>query len=148
MLSKYESYLKKLYYLCHNEEVPTPTGSTDNSTLANAIYGFKCLWDLRYATSEEGKRLSGYLDMVRQWRNDEAHRAPVTTDAEVTTAIKVLVAMYLFVTGNSITDLEMQEGSETMADKTHSAHLSKGYVVFEDSEYEGSIAAEPGLEER
>ena len=148
LLSKYESYLKKLYYLCHREEVPTPTGSTDNSTLANAIYGFKCLWDLRYATSAEGKRFGGYLDMVRQWRNEEAHRAPVTTDAEVTTAIKVLVAMYLYVTGSSITDLEMQEGSETMAGKPHSTHLSKGYAVFEESEYEGSIAVEPGSEER
>jgi len=118
LLSKYESYLKKLYYLCHGEEVSTYTGSTDNSTLANAIHGFACLWNLKYATTEEGRRFSRYLDMVRQWRNDEAHRAPITTDEEVNVAIKILLAMYLFVTGSSITDLEMQEGiSESAEDK-------------------------------
>ncbi len=148
LLSKYESYLKKLYYLCRGEEVPSSTGITGNSTLANAIHGFRCLWNLKYATTAEGRRFGGYLDMVRQWRNEEAHRAPVTTDKEVTAAIKVLVAMYLFVTGNSITDLEMQEGSETMAPKPHPAHLSKGYAAFDDNDFGGSVAAESGPEEK
>lgn len=107
LLSKYESYLKKLYYLCHGEEVTTQEGSTSNATLANAIHGFDCLWKLKYATTDEGKRFSQYLEMVRKWRNDEAHKAPISTDDEVNAAIKILVAMYLFVTGHSITDLEM-----------------------------------------
>jgi type I restriction enzyme R subunit len=77
--------------------------------LANAIHGFDCLWKLKYATTDEGKRFSQYLEMVRQWRNDEAHKAPISTDDEVNAAIKILVAMYLFVTGHSITDLEMAE---------------------------------------
>jgi hypothetical protein len=73
---------------------------------------------LSTATTEEGKRFSQYLDMVRQWRNDEAHRAPITTDEEVNAAIKILVAMYLFVTGSSITDLEMMgEISESAEEK-------------------------------
>lgn len=48
--------------------------------------------------------------MVRQWRNNEAHNAPISTDDEVNVAIKILVAMYLFVIGHSITDLEMSDG--------------------------------------
>ena len=143
LLSKYESYLKKLYYLCHGEEVPSSTGDTDHSTLANAIHGFKCLWNLRHAATEEGKRFSGYLDMVRQWRNDEAHRAPITTDEEVNAAIKVLVAMYLFVTGNSITDLEMQEGAGTPTIKQDPDSHPQGYEAFEEDHLGYSVAAEP-----
>ena len=143
LLSKYESYLKKLYYLCHGEEVPSSTGDTDHSILANAIHGFKCLWNLRHAATEEGKRFSGYLDMVRQWRNDEAHRAPITTDEEVNAAIKVLVAMYLFVTGNSITDLEMQEGAGTPTIKQDPDSHPQGYEAFEEDHLGYSVAAEP-----
>ena len=144
LLSKYESYLKKLYSLCHGEEVPSSTGDTGHSTLANAIHGFKCLWNLKYAATEEGKRFSGYLDMVRQWRNDEAHRAPITTDEEVNAAIKVLVAMYLFVTGNSITDLEMQESAGTSTGKQISDSHAQVYEAFEENNLGYSVAAEPG----
>lgn len=146
LLSKYESYLKKLYYLCHGEEVASSTGSTDNSTLANAIHSFKCLWNLKYATTEEGKRFSEYLDMVRQWRNDEAHRAPITTDEEVNAAIKILVAMYLFVTGSSITDLEMQEGVETSVDELHPTSY-KDIVAHDEGHHGYCMAAEPGPDE-
>ena len=45
--------------------------------------------------------------MLRDWRNDEAHNAPCTTDAEVDAAIKEAVSMYIYVTAYSITDLEM-----------------------------------------
>ena len=45
--------------------------------------------------------------MLRDWRNDEAHNAPCSSDAEVDAAIKVVVALYLYVTAYSITDLEM-----------------------------------------
>src|SRR5574344_1293011 len=150
LLSKYESYLKKLYYLCHGEEVSTYTGSTDNSTLANAIHGFACLWNLKYATTEEGKRFSQYLDMVRQWRNDEAHRAPITTDEEVNAAIKILMAMYLFVTGSSITDLEKQEASEPSVSKPqpHSRSYTQSYEEFEGSQRGYSMAAEPEPDEK
>ena len=144
LLSKYESYLKKLYYLCHGEEVPSSMGDAGHSTLANAIHGFKCLWNLKYAATEEGKRFSGYLDMVRQWRNDEAHRAPITTDEEVNAAIKVLVAMYLFVTGNSITDLEMQESAGTSTGKQISDSHAQVYEAFEEDNLGYSVAAEPG----
>ena len=45
--------------------------------------------------------------MVRNWRNDVSHSAPTTTEQEIDAAIQIVVAMYLYVTGLSITDLEM-----------------------------------------
>ena len=45
--------------------------------------------------------------MVRDWRNDISHNAPTTSEQEIDAALQVVIAMYLYVTGNSITDLEM-----------------------------------------
>lgn len=105
LVQKYEAFLKKLYYLMYDEEIP---GRDDKEpTLADSIHAFRCLWDLKYSTDEDGKKFSTYLQMLRGWRNDEAHNAPCTTDAEVDAAIQVAVSMFLFVTAYSITDLEM-----------------------------------------
>ncbi|MBR7054588.1 MAG: hypothetical protein IKI26_07505, partial [Prevotella sp.] len=41
------------------------------------------------------------------WRNDSSHTAPTTSEQEIDAAIQIVVAMYLYVTGNSITDLEI-----------------------------------------
>lgn len=113
LVQKYEAFLKKLYYLIYDDEVPGKDGK--DPTLADAIYAFKSLWNLKYATDENGKKFSSYLQMLRDWRNDEAHNAPCSSDAEVDAAIKVVVALYLYVTAYSITDLEMAECDATTA---------------------------------
>ena len=105
LVQKYEAFLKKLYYLINDEEIPGHDGK--EPALADSIHAFKCLWDLKYSTDDDGKKFSRYLQMLRDWRNDEAHNAPCTTDAEVDAAIKVAVSLYIYVTAFSITDLEM-----------------------------------------
>lgn len=105
LVQKYEAFLKKLYYLINNEEVPGKDGK--EPALADSIHAFKSLWNLKFATDDDGKKFSSYLQMLRDWRNDEAHNAPCSSDAEVDAAIKVVVALYLYVTAYSITDLEM-----------------------------------------
>lgn len=105
LVQKYEAFLKKLYYLINDEEIPGHDGK--EPALADSIHAFRCLWDLKHSTDEDGKKFSSYLQMLRDWRNDEAHNAPCTTDAEVDAAIKVAVSMYIYVTAYSITDLEM-----------------------------------------
>lgn len=105
LVQKYEAFLKKIYYLIHDEELEGQDGK--DATLSNAIHAFKCLWNLKYAKDEDGQKFASYLQMLRDWRNDEAHNAPNSTEEEVNTAIKVVVVMYLFVTAYSITDLEI-----------------------------------------
>lgn len=104
LVQKYESYLKKLYYLINDDEIEGQGGR--DAMLADAVHAFRCLWKLKYATDEDGKKFSSYLQMLRDWRNNEAHNAPVNTAADVDAAIKVVVALYLYVTAFSITDLE------------------------------------------
>ena len=107
LVQKYEAFLKKLYYLINGEEVLGREGK--EPALADSIHAFTCLWNLKYATDDAGKKFSSYLQMLRDWRNEEAHNAPSSSDAEVDTAIKVVVALYLYVTAYSITDLEMAD---------------------------------------
>lgn len=105
LVQKYEAFLKKLYYLIYGEEIQGHDGK--EPALADSIHAFRCLWDLKHSTDEDSQKFYGYLQMLRGWRNDEAHNAPCTTDAEVDAAIKVAVSLYIYVTAFSITDLEM-----------------------------------------
>ena len=75
--------------------------------IADAIHAFKCLWDLKKGTSDEAKKYDLFLTKLREWRNDTSHNAPTASEQEIDAALQVVIAMYLYVTGNSITDLEM-----------------------------------------
>ena len=105
LVTKYEAYLKKLYYLIHDEEVEGQGGKS--ASLVDSIHAFSCLWNLKYGHTEEARKYSQYLQMLRDWRNDSSHSAPTTSEQEMDAAIQIVVAMYLYVTGYSITDLEM-----------------------------------------
>lgn len=78
-----------------------------SASLADSIHAFSCLWNLKYGHTEEAQKYSQYLQMLRDWRNDSSHTTPTTSEQEIDAVIQVVVAMYLYVTGNSITDLEM-----------------------------------------
>lgn len=111
LLIKYESYLKKLYYLINSEEMSNEDGS--KVTLGNAIHYTYKLKKLRNAFnynnyfSDEQRKYAQYLNMLTTWRNDEGHTAPISTEQELNATIRIVVAMYLYITGVSITDLEM-----------------------------------------
>ena len=81
----------------------------NDPTLSDALYAFKCLWNLKYAQDENGRKFSNYLQMLRDWRNEEAHNAPNSTEEEINAAIQIIVAMYLYVTAYSIDNLKKNE---------------------------------------
>lgn len=108
MVAKYEAFLKKLYYLLNQDEVPRHPDHPEKSPgLSECIFAFPCLKNLKYSTDEKEQKFKVYLDLLRQWRNDEAHLSPNATDEEVNAALKIVTSMYMFVVGNNITDLEM-----------------------------------------
>ena len=104
LITKYEAFLKKLYYLINAKEMEGRYGT--DSSLADALFAFRSLWGLRNNPLPEYKKFADYMSMVRQWRNDESHLAPSASENEVERATTILVAMYLYVTGWSITELE------------------------------------------
>ena len=104
LVAKYEAYLKKLYYLINNDEVPRNPKKNPDSTpgLSECIFAFDDLRGLKYSTDDIYKSFNIYLDMLRKWRNDEAHLSPNAPENEINAAIKVITAMYLYIVGHNI----------------------------------------------
>jgi len=105
LATKYEAYLKKLYYLLKGEEVK-PQHEGEDVTWKNVIHAFPCLWGLKNNLRPEYQELYRYLMMVKTWRNDESHISPTASEGEFDAAIKIIIAMYGFATASSITELE------------------------------------------
>ena len=105
LVSKYEVFLKKLYYLIENKELASQDGIS-SATLTDAIHAFGCLWGLRNNTDERYANFKNYIELVRQWRNEEAHLAPNSDEHEIMTATHILVTMYVFVVSQNATIIE------------------------------------------
>jgi hypothetical protein len=124
LVTKFEAYLKKLYYLMKGHEVSSQNPGED-VTWKNVIYAHKCLWNLKYSTDEGKQQLYQYLMLIKGWRNSESHISPTASEQEVDTAISIILTMYFYSTGSSITDLEMN-GHEIQ--KSESVHKENSYV--------------------
>ena len=106
LVTKFEAYLKKLYYLMKGEEVK-PRNEGEDVTWSNVIYAVRPLWNLKFNPNDNYQQLYQYLQMVKSWRNDESHISPTASEQEVDTAINIIITMYCYATGSCITDLEM-----------------------------------------
>lgn len=111
LVTKFEAYLKKLYFLMKSEEIK-PQYEGNSVSWKDVIYNIRPLWNLKFNHKEEYQALYQSLILVKQWRNDESHISPTATEQEVDAAINIIVTMYFFATGSCITELEMNEPSE------------------------------------
>lgn len=105
LLMRYEVYLKKLYYLIHKEEIPAREEG-QGATLSNAVFAFPALRGLKNNPMPAYQEFSQRLTMLRQLRNDESHGSMNLTEQEADAALRIVIDMYLFVTGMNITELE------------------------------------------
>ena len=105
LCTKFEAYLKKLYYLMNNEEVP-PREPGQEVTWSNVIYGIEPLWQLKYSQEEGKQELYQWLLIVKEWRNSESHISPTASEKEINAAISIILTMYCYATGACITELE------------------------------------------
>lgn len=147
LVTKYEAYLKKLFYLMKGREI-RPHHEGEPVTWKDVIYAVRPLWSLKYSEKSEYQTLYQYLLMVKEWRNKEAHISPTASEQEIDAAINIIITMYFFATGSCITELEsnghdVEEGFA--ADNTHKR--ARRYVYKAELENERSMAAE-GLADR
>lgn len=107
LVTKFEAYLKKLFYLTKGSEVQ-PQHEGDDVTWKDVIHAIRPLWTLKFSDNEACQQLYQYLLMVKEWRNNEAHISPTASEQEIDAAINIIITMYFFATGSCITDLEME----------------------------------------
>lgn len=105
LVTKFEAYLKKLFYLMKGEEVK-PQYEGQDVTWKDVIHAIRPLWTLKYNENDEYQKLYQYLMLVKGWRNDESHISPTASEQEINAAINIIITMYFFATGSCITELE------------------------------------------
>jgi type I restriction enzyme R subunit len=104
----FESYLKKLYYLINGKEVTDKNGDVEHAALGNAIYCMK-LNQLQYSQQASDKKFAQYLELLKDFRNDESHSGKVFTPQEISLGVHIVTTMFVYVTFVNITELEMAE---------------------------------------
>lgn len=137
LVTRFEVFLKKVYYIKNKSEIVStkPGQEGMKATLADCIFQTPCLKRLKFSESEADKKFSDYLNMVRDWRNDQAHKAPTATEEECDLAINVLTTMYLFVVAFGIRKRDIEQ-VDTSAQE------------FDISAEQYDKAAEKGLDEK
>lgn len=105
LVTKFEAYLKKLYYLVEGHEIE-PQRQGEDVTWSNVIHAFPCLWDLKHDNDSRYKQLYQFLTLVKGWRNAESHISPTASEKEVDLATSICLTMYFYVTGSNMAELE------------------------------------------
>ena len=130
LVTKFEAYLKKLYYLMENKEV-APQHEGDPVTWKDVIRAIRPLWTLKYSDNPAYQSLYQYLLTIKVWRNNEAHISPTASEEEINAGINIVITMYFFATGSCIT--EMESNGHDVETYAHiiplNAHSSKPYTL-------------------
>ena len=138
LLIRYEVYLKKLYYLIHGKELQSKEEGQD-ATLSNAIFAFPALRGLKNNPHPAYQKFYQRLAMVRKLRNAESHGGIHISEQETDAALRIVIDMYLFVTGMNITELEAA-GYDVESQDTFAGPLPS--YRYKDVEFEPMMAAE------
>ena len=107
LLTHYEPFLKKLYYLINGEQIQPREGQ--NATLTDAIFAFAALRGLRNNSNPVYQQFKQFLDNLRAWRNAESHEANLASEQELIAATHIVTAMYIYIVSQVTTDLEMSD---------------------------------------
>lgn len=104
LLGGFEPYLKKMYYLREGKELAREDGKhVQFLDAAKAMHVNR----LHYDVPEELNQMKVYYEFVHDQRNDTAHQAPVIENMDVKPGIHMTMAMYLYSTMITITDMEV-----------------------------------------
>lgn len=107
LTTRFEVYLKKLYYLINGRELAAEEGSDRLPSLKEAIRSIRCLREIDCKYGEKYRRLEKYLADLRHRRNEAAHNAIYYSDEELDRRIKETVTLYIYVTGASLGEIRL-----------------------------------------
>ena len=144
LLSRFEVFLKKIYFLKNHEiMVSTKPGQEGlKATLADCIFQTPCLKRLKSSDSAADQKFSTYLTLLRDWRNDNAHGAPIAREEECDKAINIVASMYLYSVAFGIKnrDFEVVNDTNIIAEPNFAA--SKTISIYPEEDNEVLMAAE------
>ena len=106
LVTKYEVFLKKVYYLLNGKEMVNDKDENSMPTFINCIFSLSCLRGLKNNPDERYGKFYTYLELVKQWRNTESHTAPDATKEELHSAIHIVATMYLWVIFQNVKQLQ------------------------------------------
>lgn len=107
IVTKYEVFLKKVYYLLNGKEMVNDKDENSMPTFINCIFSLSCLRGLKNNTDERYHKFYDYLELVKQWRNSESHNAPDASMKELNSAIHIVSTMYLWVIAQNMKNLNL-----------------------------------------
>ena len=110
IVTKYEVFLKKVYYLLNGEEMVNRKDENSMPTFINCILSLSCLRGLRNNPDGRYHKFYDYLELVKKWRNSESHTAPDASMKELDSAIHVVSTMYLWVISQNMRSLNFVAG--------------------------------------
>ena len=108
IVTKYEVFLKKVYYLLHQKEMVNTKNESSMPTFIDCILSFSCLRGLKYNQDERYQKFYTYLELVKQWRNNESHTAPDASLQELNSAVHVVSTMYLWIILHHVEELNRE----------------------------------------
>lgn len=108
LLTHYEPFLKKLYYLINGKQI-VGREEGQNATLTDAIFAFRALRGLRNNPDSVYQQFNQYLENLRAWRNAESHEANLASEQDLIAATHIITAMYIYIVSQVTTDLEMSD---------------------------------------
>lgn len=106
IVTKYEAFLKKLYFLLHDRELESFNPNNSLATFSDCLKSFDCLWNLKNGKDIKYQRLYTYLNDVKHWRNNESHTSPDASSKEIDSAIHKVTTMYCWVVAQHYNELE------------------------------------------
>ena len=106
---------------------------------------------LHYDMPKEYDIMKVYYEFVHTQRNDTSHKAPVIENKDVKPGIHMTMAMYLYSTMITITDMEMSgiiDGTPHIGPHVEAPSYNSDYSkAFEASQVGYDMAAEAGPED-
>lgn len=104
LVTKYEAFLRKVYFMREGNELE----ATDRASgLVHVVQQFPEIQKLYKTTDDRLADMHAYYNLLYQWRNDQAHTAPILKQQELSPALHAIAAMYVYAAMVNATDLEM-----------------------------------------
>ena len=105
LLTKFEAYLKKLYYLLNDKELE-PEEEGENVSWKDVVVAIEPIRKLKYCQDDLHHKLFQHLENMKQWRNLEAHVSTTAPESLLDYKIKVAVTLYAYAAGSCMAQLE------------------------------------------